>query len=100
MRRFRGIPYMNEFRSVKQREATWEHRALCCKARPPCGLGGLSPRDIYDAVRGADCALQQRSAQAGIAFFIWEYLRCNVIYLGSLLLPDIHQYIGECLKEA
>jgi hypothetical protein len=48
-------------------------------------VGRLCRRDIYDAVRGANCAMQQRSARAGIAFFIWENFRCDVIYLGSLL---------------
>jgi hypothetical protein len=91
MRRFRGIPYMNEFRSVKQGDDRRLEPPDFTRQRPVALRAGWLPhRDVHAAVRAiADCALQQQSAQASIAFFIWDNIRCDVIYLGCLLLPDI-----------
>jgi hypothetical protein len=94
MRRFRGIPYMNEFRGVKHRDRRLGPSNFMLQSPATLRIRRLCHRDIHAAVRGrarpriALCNSGQ--TQAAIAFFIWENFRCDVIYLGSLLLPDIH----------
>lgn len=78
---------MNEFRSVKQRDA-----ARLYAAEPGChqGLDRLccAAFTMRSVAQIALCNSGQR--EAGFAFIIWESLRCNVIYLRSVLLPNIH----------
>jgi hypothetical protein len=52
MRRFRGIPYMNEFRSVKQSERRLEPPDFTLQSPAALRVGGLCHRDVHAAVRG------------------------------------------------
>jgi len=85
MRRYRGIPYMNDFQSVKQRDGAWNfrdqddhatvqgptfvgksrHLTMLSAARFRCAEGW--PPDLRDAAHSS--------------FIRWENVGCNVIYL-------------------
>jgi hypothetical protein len=56
--------------------------------------------ELHPAVDGVDCAKQQRRPEAGIAFIFWEKLRCNVIYLQHLPLPNSTKTSVHVFKEA
>jgi hypothetical protein len=56
--------------------------------------------DIHPAANGLDCAMQQRWPEAGFAFISWEKLRCNVIYLRYLPLPNSTKTSVHVFKEA
>jgi hypothetical protein len=59
----------------------------------------LSPR-FHHAADGLNCATQQRWPEAGLAFIFWEKLRCNVIYLQYLPLPNFTKTSVHVFKEA
>jgi len=44
--------------------------------------------------------MQQRRPEAGFAFIFWEKLRCNVIYLQYLPLPNTTKTSVHVFKEA
>jgi hypothetical protein len=93
MRRLRGIPYMNEFRSVKQRDRRLELPDFMLQSphapgSDVCATAPFTLRSADALPRGL--RLCNSGPRRPASLFIWENFRCDVIYLRSLLLPDIH----------
>ena len=91
---------MNEFRSVKQRDAALETSNFMLQSPVAIRVRRAAPCDFHPAADGSHCAMQQRRPEAGFAFIFWEKLRCNVIYLQYMPLPNSTKTSVHVFKEA
>jgi hypothetical protein len=113
-RRYRGIPYMNEFRGVKQRDGARLYVAKPAARREvaivPGGIrlrsGSIALRSGAHSLAVGPCGFRYAAAVGEPALHILlciyclrkSPLRCNISAMNAF--PDMHDRLAKLLKEA